>query len=76
MKKSFRYSVLLLLFILAIGLFALSADAAPPPPGGDRLGLVLKARQSVGVTCLGDELIITPASNGRQAEVICRVWVR
>lgn len=74
---NFHRKAKLRLIVLALCLVVLTGavSAAPDPPGGDRLALVLKAQQSVGVTCLGDELIIT-LNGRREAEVTCRVWVR
>ncbi len=55
-------------------IIALMLTAAGSPPRGDSAGVILKAQQSVTVTCLGDDLIISPYGD-TQAQLVCRVWV-
>ncbi len=63
--------------VLVIVLIGCLAAAGQPLQGtsAEMAGIILKGQQSVMVTCLGDELIVTPYGN-QQAEITCRVWVR
>lgn len=68
------HQALITVYLVVLLLVALGLTAAGSPPRSTSAGVILKAQQSVMVTCLGDELIITPYGN-QQAELTCRVWV-
>lgn len=68
--RTFHYRLMLCVLLIV----ALTLTAAGSPPRGDSAGVILKAQQSVTVTCLGDDLIISPYGD-TQAQLVCRVWV-
>ncbi len=68
------YKRIFAIYTAVLVMVVLMLTAAGGPPRGTSAGVILKAQQSVTVTCLGDNLLISSYGN-QQAELTCRVWV-
>lgn len=67
-------TIVLIIILVALAATAVAADSTGQARPETRPTLVLQAQQQAILSCVGDELIVT--KNGKEAEVICRVWLR